>query len=121
MGKLSALPPRLASLPPRVSRHTDAEGHGQALEPWRDWFNLKRWRDPVTGLRMQVLERDGFTCQCGCGVMEPDDSRLVADHIVPHRGDPALFWDPNNLQTLRASPCHNRVKQAQERRERGLG
>ena len=24
------------------------------------------------------------------------------DHIVPHRGDPALFWDEDNWQAL----CH---------------
>jgi 5-methylcytosine-specific restriction protein A len=31
----------------------------------------------------------------------------VTDHIVPHRGDPALLWDPANLQALCAR-CHNR-------------
>ncbi len=25
----------------------------------------------------------------------------VVDHIVPHKGDMALFWDVNNLQSLR--------------------
>lgn len=24
----------------------------------------------------------------------------VVDHIVPHRGDPVLFWDENNWQAL---------------------
>lgn len=120
MSKLSRLPPRLASLPPRLARGTDAHGHGQAVDPWRSWYSLKAWRDPVVGLRMQILIRDDFTCQCGCGVSELDESRLVADHITPHRGDPALFWDPANLQTLRASPCHNQVKQRQEREARGL-
>ena len=24
----------------------------------------------------------------------------VVDHIVPHRGDPTLFWDTGNWQTL---------------------
>lgn len=28
------------------------------------------------------------------------------DHIIPHRGDTALFWDENNLQTLCKS-CHS--------------
>ena len=31
----------------------------------------------------------------------------VVDHIIPHRGDPALFWDPNNWQAM-ATRCHNR-------------
>jgi len=37
--------------------------------------------------------------------------RVVAgsqvDHIIPHKGDLALFFDPSNLQTLCAS-CHSR-------------
>ena len=31
----------------------------------------------------------------------------VTDHIVPHKGDPALFWDPNNWQAL-CKPCHDK-------------
>ena len=35
----------------------------------------------------------------------------VVDHIIPHRGDQALFWDTaNNWQPLCYS-CHNSVKQ----------
>ncbi|WP_449375914.1 HNH endonuclease [Bosea thiooxidans] len=37
----------------------------------------------------------------------------VADHVKPHRGDEALFWDPDNLQSLCGS-CHSRHKQAEE-------
>ena len=32
---------------------------------------------------------------------------LCADHIVPHRGDRALFWDEKNWQPLCKS-CHDR-------------
>lgn len=31
----------------------------------------------------------------------------VVDHIVPHRGDPALFWDPSNWQVL-CKQCHDK-------------
>lgn len=31
----------------------------------------------------------------------------VTDHIVPHRGNQALFWDRANWQPL-CEPCHNR-------------
>lgn len=34
----------------------------------------------------------------------------VVDHILPHRGDQALFWDKDNWQSLCAE-CHNRHKQ----------
>lgn len=30
----------------------------------------------------------------------------VVDHIVPHRGDPALFYNQDNWQTL-CKPCHD--------------
>ena len=29
-----------------------------------------------------------------------NNKHLQVDHIVPHRGDMNLFWDPNNWQTL---------------------
>lgn len=37
------------------------------------------------------------------------------DHINPHRGDDALFWDRANWQALCAH-CHNSTKQRVERR-----
>ena len=30
----------------------------------------------------------------------------VVDHIKPHRGDPVLFWDESNWQSL-CKPCHD--------------
>ena len=30
----------------------------------------------------------------------------VVDHIIPHRGDKALFWDKSNWQAL-CKPCHD--------------
>jgi 5-methylcytosine-specific restriction endonuclease McrA len=49
----------------------------------------------------------------GCGRIEADTSKLVADHIMPHRGDERLFWDEANLQCL-CKACHDGVKQAAE-------
>lgn len=37
----------------------------------------------------------------------------VVDHVVPHRGDMALFWDQANWQSL-CTPCHSSVKQREE-------
>jgi len=45
--------------------------------------------------------------------MEAATSLLVCDHIEPHRGNEQLFWDENNLQTLRKE-CHDRDKQRAE-------
>ena len=37
------------------------------------------------------------------------------DHIVPHRGDPALFWDQGNWQALCHS-CHSRKTAMEDQR-----
>ena len=78
---------------------------------WRSWYKTARWQR----LRWSVLERDHFTCQWpGCGRVEADTSRLVADHRKPHRGDEALFWDERNLWCL-CKRCHDSLKQRAER------
>ena len=41
-----------------------------------------------------------------CGVALPR-RLMVVDHVVPHRGDMALFWDRSNWQTL-CKACHDR-------------
>ncbi|ASP90463.1 HNH endonuclease [Sinorhizobium meliloti] len=38
----------------------------------------------------------------------------VVDHIIAHRGDRRLFWHRANWQPL-CAPCHNSIKQRQER------
>lgn len=60
--------------------------------------------------------RDDWTCRMeGCGLnLAHRQSDLHCDHIVPHRGDPQKFFDPDNLQTLCAS-CHNSIKQKMEK------
>lgn len=53
-----------------------------------------------------------FACNPAC-VMCGAPAEHV-DHITPHKGNPALFWNWNNLQALCAH-CHNSVKQENER------
>ncbi|MDZ4373997.1 MAG: hypothetical protein U1C74_21590 [Phenylobacterium sp.] len=110
MGRLTNLPSRIGGLPSRIARHTDPEGHSRA-ETWRAWYGTARWKR----LRADVLRRDLYTCQCGCGHVEPDTSLLVADHVKDHHGDPDLFWDPGNLQTL-WRPHHDSWKQSRAKR-----
>lgn len=76
---------------------------------WRKWYKLKRWAD----LRWRVLVDAMFVC-AKCHQLEGDTSKLVADHVRPHRGNPELFWDYNNLQCL-CKQCHDRDKQREER------
>lgn len=57
----------------------------------------RKWRKA----RKSFLEQNPI-CSCGCGRFAE-----VVDHIVPHKGDPVLFWDRDNWQGLTVS-CHNR-------------
>ena len=55
--------------------------------------------------RKRFLQRHPLCANClSQGVLTP---ATVVDHIVPHRGDRALFWDENNWQPLCKS-CHDR-------------
>lgn len=48
-----------------------------------------------------------------CAVCAPRVTpAIVVDHIQPHRGDRALFWDRSNWQPL-CKPCHD-AKTARE-------
>ena len=38
----------------------------------------------------------------------------VVDHVVPHRGDLALFWDESNWQAL-CKPCHDHKTMTEDR------
>lgn len=39
----------------------------------------------------------------------------VVDHIIPHRGDLALFWDESNLHAV-SKTWHDKHKQSLEKR-----
>lgn len=103
-------PPRLALQPPKdeagKSRYRD-----QAA-PWRAWYKTTKWQR----LRWQVLVDATFTCAM-CKRIDGRSAQLVADHIKPHKGDEALFWDRANLQCL-CKPCHDSDKQSAERHGR---
>ncbi|MGJ3264872.1 MAG: HNH endonuclease signature motif containing protein [Salinarimonas sp.] len=60
--------------------------------------------------RAEFLRANPTCRRPGCG--EPAN---VVDHIEPHRGNRALFWNRANWQPLCAS-CHSGAKQAEERR-----
>jgi 5-methylcytosine-specific restriction endonuclease McrA len=63
-------------------------------------------------LRAHHLQRNTLCVFCTrAGRMTP---ATVADHVTPHRDDPALFWDEGNLQSL-CKTCHDGAKQALEK------
>lgn len=119
MARLKALRDGTHRLPPTlgylVSGPRDHDRNRKAANPLRALYGTARWQR----LRWSVLVRDLFTCAI-CRVCHSDTSRLVADHITPHRGDEALFWEAGNLQCLCAT-CHNTAKQRAEAATRREG
>ena len=117
MGKLKTAPPRIGRLAPRVGRVAESEADRSRVrdrsEPWRAWYKTARWQR----LRWSVLVRDGFTCAM-CGRLEGDTSKLVCDHVDPHRGDEAKFW-AGPFQTL-CKGCHDGEKQRSEAKARRM-
>jgi len=113
MAKLKTLKPLVSTLRPKLGyAPADERGRSQyrdETQPWRRWYKTSRWQK----LRWSVLVRDGFQCQ-KCQRIDGDTSRLVCDHVEPHRGDETLFWS-GPFQTL-CKGCHDSVKQSEERR-----
>lgn len=76
-------------------------------------YNLAAWK---RARHAQLLLKP--LCRM-CGELGLFVPATVVDHVVPHRGDRALFLDSENLQSL-CKPCHDRHKQAQEHQRDGL-
>ena len=74
----------------KVRKHTyDAQRGTSAQRGY-----TSKWRQARVGF----LAKHPLCCQCGeAGQVVP---ATVVDHIVPHRGDRALFWDRQNWQPL---------------------
>jgi len=76
--------------------------------PWRRLYNTKAWHK----LRAAQL-RDEPLCRL-CQQLGRVTAAGIVDHIIPHKGDEALFYDPCNLQSL-CKHCHDSAKQSQEK------
>lgn len=73
-----------------------------------------RWRKA----RATYLQRHPLCRMCEqAGRLTP---ATVVDHIIPHKGDPELFWDETNWAALCAQH-HNSTKQRIEKRGHEVG
>ncbi len=116
--RLSSLSPRLASVSPLLSSGSvTPEGKRIKTQPGAHLYKDPRWKE----LRLRVLRRDGWRCR-QTGVLltgkYPAPDSPVVDHIVPHLGDEALFWDMANLQAV-SKEWHDGAKQRQDRARLG--
>jgi 5-methylcytosine-specific restriction endonuclease McrA len=115
MARLSRLPTLINAAPRAVGYSTPAAAErARDKARWqanslRALYSQKRWR----ALRLVILDRDLWTC-LQTGVLltgkAPAPHSAVVDHIVPHRGSLALFWDPANLQSV-SKEYHDTEKQ----------
>jgi len=116
MARLQTVKPTLAKVRPMLVAVTqDARERSRQRDrdvTWRKLYKTSRWQR----LRWKVLEQSHFTCAM-CGRIEGQTAKLVADHIMPHKGDENLFWDKGNLQCL-CRQCHDTTKKRMERRGR---
>jgi 5-methylcytosine-specific restriction enzyme A len=113
MGRLSGrgLGNRLDAAPKQMRRAAPMLGAAKA-RPFKKWYSTARWQK----LRLEVFARDGYVCQAtgvACVGGKGDPSAPTCDHIIPHRGNPLLFWDKDNLQTVTAE-YHSGEKQRLE-------
>lgn len=68
---------------------------------------------PWKTLRKQVLEEEPL-CRCDEHQGKGDaPASTVVDHIQPHQGNEALFWDRENLRGM-AKACHDRKTSTQD-------
>jgi 5-methylcytosine-specific restriction protein A len=78
--------------------HTPA--HRGDTKPTKEKGYGRRWQKG----RAVFLKKHPLCVRCTeAGKLTP---ATIVDHIVPHRGDPVLFWDESNWQPLCKS-CHD--------------
>jgi 5-methylcytosine-specific restriction endonuclease McrA len=117
MPRLKTIKPLVGMIKPLVGRPKGEKArdqHRRGNQPWRAWYKTQRWER----LRRKAFERDDYTCQRSgeiCGGTGNDPNTPVANHRKPHRGDPALFWDINNIETV-TKRIHDSLIQAEERK-----
>ncbi|MBN8292831.1 AAA family ATPase [Rhodobacter sp. NTK016B] len=116
MAKLRTVRPALARSSPPLARAAKERKRLATRDDdreWRKWYSTARWKR----LREEALVAASYTCAKTGRVLtgkHPSPDSPVVDHIKPHRGDPDLFWDPDNLQVV-SKEWHDSIKQAQER------
>ncbi len=86
-------------------KHRPQNQRGES-EAWHGLYSRRMWQK----LRGQQLLREPFCQNPKCRSIEAKGRparATVVDHIVPHRGDMALFTAEGTLQSL-CKPCHDR-------------
>lgn len=95
-----------AALPAEIRRDRSRAADAARPNAYRRGYG-RRW----AAARVAWLQASPLCVVCAAAGRTTAAS--VVDHIRPHRGDPALFWDRDNWQSLCAE-CHNRKTATQD-------
>jgi 5-methylcytosine-specific restriction endonuclease McrA len=79
-------------------------------QEWRTWYGTARWK----AIAKQQLDEEPL-CRM-CKAKGKLTAATTCDHVIRHKGNPVLFWNTGNLQSL-CTPCHSREKQRQEQEQ----
>lgn len=82
------------------NHQTDYEREHKSTE--RTGIYGHRWRK----MRLLYLRRNPLCVHCKYD--EKTTPATEVDHIIPHRGDKALFWDMEGNWMALCKPCHSR-------------
>lgn len=90
-------------MPERPNRLARPTGPRPDARPWKGRLYGRRWK----AASKAFLDARPL-CECdGCRAAGRVTAAEVVDHVVPHRGDEALFWDGSNWRPM-AKRCHDR-------------
>ena len=109
--------PRVKTLPPRLAATPAARVATTTPGAWRQPDASSAARG--YGYAWQKARAQHLRTNPLCVMCQELNGRVtvatVVDHVRPHRGDAALFWDRQNWQSLCTS-CHSSRKQSREAR-----
>lgn len=94
-----------------MSKHERDRRHDakrRAEKPWRNLYKRKEW---LEGRELHLTKHPLCAWCLQKGRIVP---AKVVHHKVPHQGNEALFYDPDNWESL-CKPCHDGAAQQQER------
>jgi predicted kinase len=95
------------AMPKRYDQRSDN------AEAYRRWYKTERWQR----LAKACYARDLYTCQRTGELLigkYPAPNSPVANHKTPHKGNPELFWEMNNIETV-SKRVHDGAIQSDER------
>lgn len=110
---MKTLAPRVATLKSPLARSGELSAGS-----WRtsnQGANARGYTYAWQKARLEFLKKNPL-----CGPCQDEDGVItqatVVDHDIPHRGDPALFWDRSNWRSMCKSH-HDRKTQLEGRQE----